>query len=262
MTAPRPVLMTALPWVPQYVWLEDGSDGPEVHYAGARPMGDAAAQAFDPEEVLAAFLELAAGLDPVEVAAFVRRFGLPWATEDDRGVGVAVDAWWLVEGARAFHEAQRIGDLLRRNRSKPDEWCYVNLWPWAVAWDEPPNDDQLTVSQRDRQRLAEWLTSAMRAARVRPVVRWQPNQRPAVEYAAEGVLGILVLQLMRRLRAEDDRSWACASCGQPVTPSRSPKPGEPVYCREKACHQEQQRRNQRAHRARKRATDNEGNSHA
>jgi hypothetical protein len=107
----------------------------------------------------------------------------------------------------------------------------------------------------DRDRIAEYLTALNRQTGVRPLVTW--DKRLSIVFAAEGLLGVLAILLTREIAArrdeQDELIYTCSVCGVPVIRGRPPQTDEAIYCTEKSCKREQQRLNQAAWRARKRA---------
>jgi hypothetical protein len=112
-----------------------------------------------------------------------------------------------------------------------------------------------TRATSERERIAYYLTRLNRETGVQPLVTW--DKRVSVTFAAYGLMGVLSILLTREIAARrdpnDDLTYTCSICGVPVPRGRPPQPDEAIYCTEKSCKREQQRLNQAAWRARKRA---------
>jgi hypothetical protein len=65
--------------------------------------------------------------------------------------------------------------------------------------------------------VQESLDLWLEAGRVRPVVKWNPNQLPTIVMAGRGLWGALTRQLVRQVAASEGLDF-CHACGAPFTP--------------------------------------------
>lgn len=210
------------------------------------------------------FLLLADVGPPDEVVTFMTGWGVPdlcthgyagfhggrWCrfAEDERGV-VHVSAQAIRMFARAFVAARTLSEALAARRpTEARDWA-------ALYWvqDSFPAGSPLAGDdwRRGRLALAQWVEQLLRDAGVRPSVRWSDGKFE-LDYVTPGLVGMLAVLLGRdlQIRLNGGRLFACSSCGRDVTPARTPRPGEAVYCGQPECKREQQRRNQARRRAR------------
>ena len=216
------------------------------------------------DTLLEDFLALASA-DPEQMAAFMARYGVlelcgehgrpdghdegafcPFLEVDDgRRRGVSVHH--VRRAARAFADLAQWGRSTRLGlKRRPHSGIDAQMLLGGFLRGR---------NVTDRARIAEYLTMLNRQTGVRPLVTW--DKRVSVTFAAAGLLGVLSILLTREIAARrdpnDDLTYTCSICGVPVARGRPPQPDEAIYCTEKSCKREQQRRNQAAWRARKRA---------
>lgn len=196
-------------------------------------------------------------------AAFVMTYGWPELCrhgEPDRHKGGSLCAPLLRSDCsaldlrslkRAAESLRSADDLARRVRRRQpwstSSYAAVQRWPAHVGHPfEGASDPAI-----QRAYLAHWMTTTMRQCDVRPLVTWPAHKRPEVTYEVDGLVGLLVVEAVRRIAQErEERTYSCAVCASPVWPNRAPKPGEPTYCAQASCQRERQRLNQAARRAR------------
>lgn len=208
------------------------------------------------------FTEILDGSDTAAAArSFVLRYGWPNLCRhglpdrhDAAGCDVlmlddrpALDVVALRRAAEALWSADDLARRVRRRQAwSAEPYKAVQRWPQSVGFLRNRTDP---VQQRAY--LAHWMTRAMQQCDVRPLVTWAGHKRPEVTYEVDGLLGLLVVEAVRRIAQErTERSYSCAVCGSPVWPNRAPKPGEQTYCSQASCQRERQRLNQAARRAR------------
>jgi hypothetical protein len=212
------------------------------------------------DTLLEDFLALASA-DPDQMAAFMDRYGVlelcgehgrpvdhdegafcPFLEVDD-GQRFGVSVQHVRRAARAFADLAQWGHSTRLGlKRRPGSGMDAQMLVGGFI-----RGSNLT----DRDRIAEYLTILNRQTGVRPLVTW--DKRLSFTFAAGGLLGVLTILLTREIASRDDVSYNCSVCGFLVARKRPPKPDEAVYCAKASCRTEQQRRNQAAWRARKRA---------
>ena len=215
------------------------------------------------DTLLEDFLTLASA-DPEEMGAFMRRYGVlelcgkhgrpvdhdeggfcPFL-EVDGGQRFGVSVQHVRRAARAF------ADLVQWGQSARDARKVSPRRGRDIQWLLP---GILSRTMSERERIAYHLTRLNRETGVQPLVTW--DKRVSVTFAAYGLMGVLSILLTREIAARrdpnDDLIYTCSICGVPVPRIRPPQPNEAIYCTEKSCKREQQRLNQAAWRARKRA---------
>lgn len=209
------------------------------------------------------FLALASA-DPEQMAAFMARYGVlelcgehgrpdrhdegafcPFLEVDD-GQRLGVSVHHVRRAARAFADLAQWGQSARdAQKVSPRRGVDIQMLLPGI----------LSRTMSERERIAYHLTRLNRETGVQPLVTW--DKRVSFTFEAGGLLGVLSILLTREIAARrderDDLVYTCSVCGIAVPRGRPPQPDEAIYCTEKSCKREQQRLNQAAWRARKRA---------
>jgi hypothetical protein len=89
---------------------------------------------------------------------------------------------------------------------------------------------------RARQLVRLALDAAMSSSGLTVTARWEPQRRPELALVARSTVALYVADTLAHIgTTSPDRTFTCAVCGQPITPKRSPRSGEGVYCRRPEC---------------------------
>ena len=215
------------------------------------------------DTLLEDFLALASA-DPDQMAAFMARYGVlelcgehgrpAWHDEGaycallvvDDGQRFGVSVQHVRRAARAF------ADLVQWGQSARDARKVSPRRGRDIQWLLP---GILSRTMSERERIAYHLTRLNRETGVQPLVTW--DSRVSFTFEACGLLSVLSILLTREIAARRDEHdaliYTCSVCGVAVPRGRPPQTDEAIFCNEKSCKREQQRRNQAAWRARKRA---------
>lgn len=183
-----------------------------------------------------------------EMATFVSRYGLPEvSTSDDRDRRLSINV--LRRAARGVAAARRVGAALTtRRHGALEDWMemqHVLGNTWVV---DPDDWDDWVLG---RERFAEWITWWMREAGVTNFADWRGSRGLSLEPESATLFGVIAILVSREIGSEG--MYECAACGTLHPRRRAPLDGESVYCDRPTCKREQQRRNQAAWRAKKRA---------
>jgi len=237
-----------------------------------RSADDAAGIAFKGgQDLLPEFLELRQA-EPERMAAFLETYGIPEICghglpdghrdsrrnaryclsfpmlEDGR---IAIASADIRRMARAFSAARTAASFLSISRL-PDSSVWGEM---AIVVSVLPHDWRADVDnwRAGRTMLAAWMTALLADCGINLTATWGEGGQAVlrIEPEADGLLGTLGLLLARTL--DQRENYSCDVCGEPVQRVRAPQDGERVYCKKPLCKREQQRRNQAAWRAKKRA---------
>ena len=197
------------------------------------------------------------------LARFVSEVGWPELCTHGKpiqhGGSVETCGGWVVDGldalrvrdviaaAEAMRSVVEMATRIRRNQKwSPSLYRAAQVWTGSHGFMRGDKNDRGLGAEY----LAQWMTYLLHDSGVRPLVAWSLPGRPEVTYLADGLVGALAIETVRRAGLDDARGYRCELCGQPVYPARAPKSGEPCYCKSVPCQRERKRRNQSASRAR------------